>query len=755
MTLHKTLYYGIIGLLGLVLAIPFLVTNDLFFPYITGKNLAFRTIVQIIFVAYIFLAALDPAYRPKRSWLLIALGVFIGSIGLANIFAEDMFKAFWSNYERMEGYVSVLHLGAFTFVIAHMLKTKLEWLRYSLVSLGIAAVLVFYGYIELFRELAASGNMPRIDATLGNPTYFAAYILFHIGLLVYIGITDRARAKPAVSVYVYGLGIAFFVGALFFTGTRGTMLGLIGGSFAAALLIVIFGKQYTRLRKAALIALASIGVLVGAFILLKDTALIQNVVFLRRFAEITFTTNPYQQARPALWGMAVQGIQERPLVGWGQDNFNYVFAKYYNPQIYGHEQWFDRSHNMFVEWLVTTGIVGFTGYILLLVAFFFVLWRLPNERLSIIQKSVITGTVIGYFIHNMFVFDNVVSYILFFALVGFVHSEAIASRNDVPSTATQQKYSLPYLVPAAIALIALPFILYFVVYEPYKANASLLEALQINNSLTLAPMEAEKNVAQMLMLFEKALSLNTQGKQEIREQMSSVAAGVYSGLGENSQIAETFVKRAAEELQKQIAEAPMDPRAHYLLQVLHMRVGDYAAAFENNQAARALSPQKQMFGYDHVIILLNTNQYEEAMRVAREVYELDTTNEHAKRLYATTAVYAGKMDVFNALVTESPSITDDMNVIRGLILQKQFARVIPILESKLEVAKRSQQFPGDSIILLAVAYYEAGNKKAASTTLAEARAVGLQLEEQQYVAQVEFYQSLVARNVPSLLNPNR
>lgn len=702
-------------------------------------------------MAYLFLAAIDPAFRPKRSWILLGLGLFLGSVGLANVFAEDTFKAFWSNYERMEGYVSVLHLGAFAFVIAHMFKSKLEWLRYSLLSLGFATLLVLYGYLELFQELGRSGNMPRIDATLGNPTYFAAYILFHIGLIVYLGVLDKTARMSWPRVALYISGLTLFIGALFFTGTRGTMLGLIGGSIATALLIVIFGKQYHRIRKAAYIAIAAIGVFLGMFILLKDTAIIQDIVFLRRFAEITFTTNPYQQARPALWEMAGKGIQERPLFGWGQDNFNYVFAEYYNPQIYGHEQWFDRSHNMFVEWMVTTGLVGFTGYMLLLISFFYVLWRLPQEKLTVIQKAIITGTVIGYFIHNLFVFDNVVSFILFFALVSFIHSEAIRAKNenDIPK---DTPVSRPYIAAASIALVALPFAFYMVVYEPYKANASLLNALQINNGLALAPMEAEQNVAKMLALFDTALAFDTLGKQEIREQMSSVAAGIIAGLGANSEVAQQFVMRAEQELQKQIVEAPNDPRAYYLLQVLYMRMGNFEAALEQNQAVRALSPQKQMFGYDHIVILLNTRQYEEALKVAEEVYNLDTTNEHAKKLYATTAIYAGNMDVFNALLTETPSIASDMNVIRGLILQKEFARAIPILESQLELARQAQQFPGETAILLAVAQYESGNRRAASSTLAEAKAIGIEAGQQQFVAQVEFYQAMVARNAATLLN---
>jgi hypothetical protein len=50
--------------------------------------------------------------------------------------------------------------------------------------------------------------------------------------------------------------------------------------------------------------------------------------------------------------MALKGIAERPVLGWGQENFNYVFNKYYNPQMFGQEEWFDRTHNVVLDWLI-------------------------------------------------------------------------------------------------------------------------------------------------------------------------------------------------------------------------------------------------------------------------------------------------------------------------------------------------------------------------------------------------------------------
>jgi len=80
--------------IGLILLIPFavsgvnaffpLVVNDqaaLFpptiFPYLVGKGLLFRCIVEVVFVAWTVLAVLNPAYRPPRSLLLGLLALAI------------------------------------------------------------------------------------------------------------------------------------------------------------------------------------------------------------------------------------------------------------------------------------------------------------------------------------------------------------------------------------------------------------------------------------------------------------------------------------------------------------------------------------------------------------------------------------------------------------------------------------------------------------------------------------------------------
>src|SRR6185503_2743161 len=58
--------------------IPF---SNMFFPFITGKNFAFRIVVEVLFAAYVLLALREPKYRPRSSHVMWALGLFVVWLG--------------------------------------------------------------------------------------------------------------------------------------------------------------------------------------------------------------------------------------------------------------------------------------------------------------------------------------------------------------------------------------------------------------------------------------------------------------------------------------------------------------------------------------------------------------------------------------------------------------------------------------------------------------------------------------------------
>ncbi|MFA7309950.1 MAG: hypothetical protein WC050_03535, partial [Candidatus Paceibacterota bacterium] len=184
-TLEKTLKWIVIGGIFLLPFVPLLVTTSLFFPFITGKNFAFRIIVEIIAGGWLALALVSPAYRPRRSWILGAFAIFVLLIAISDAQGVNPFKSFMSNYERMDGWVTIAHLLVYTVVAAAMMRTEQLWKWLWWVTLGVSAYLSLYGLLQVLGvttlgQGGAAGLSARVDATFGNPIYLAVYMLFHI-----------------------------------------------------------------------------------------------------------------------------------------------------------------------------------------------------------------------------------------------------------------------------------------------------------------------------------------------------------------------------------------------------------------------------------------------------------------------------------------------------------------------------------------------------------------------------------------------
>lgn len=140
------LRWGVISGLFATLLIPFVVADgtlmsNLFFPYITGKNFAFRIIIEIVAALYILLALRDPKYRPRASWVMWAALGLTAWMAVATLASVDPVKSFWSNFERMEGYVSLLHLFAYFVIMGAVLTAENLWERFFNTSIGLSMVM--------------------------------------------------------------------------------------------------------------------------------------------------------------------------------------------------------------------------------------------------------------------------------------------------------------------------------------------------------------------------------------------------------------------------------------------------------------------------------------------------------------------------------------------------------------------------------------------------------------------------------------
>ena len=115
-------------IISLIPVLPLYISYSMPFPYITGRNFAFRILVEIATALWIPLAVADKRYRLDSSFLTLSVFTFTFTIGIADMFGINPYNSFWSNYERMEGYVTILHLLFYFIRLRYQVMAATLWL---------------------------------------------------------------------------------------------------------------------------------------------------------------------------------------------------------------------------------------------------------------------------------------------------------------------------------------------------------------------------------------------------------------------------------------------------------------------------------------------------------------------------------------------------------------------------------------------------------------------------------------------------
>ncbi len=772
MTLNKILRYIVLFGIFLIPFVPLVVSGTMlfpstFFPFITGKNFIFRIVVELIAGAWLILAMRDRTFLPKKSWILWAIAAFLGVMTVADFFSANPYKSFWSNYERMEGLVTLLHLAAYFLVAATVLNTQKLWNWFFHTSIGVSLFMCFYGILQYKGELGIDQGSTRLDGTIGNATYLAVYLLIHVFLLVYFCISRRAQLKNVVTscVIAFGSFIVFYIahisgpqssahitggilslisvlgiiGAIYFffhdftekvsfiwqtiiyailivfesllmigTATRGAIIGLLIGLVFIAAMLAFFEKEKRALKITGISALVALALCVVIFFGIKNTPFVQKSPILSRLSSLaTLDVKKFVDtegsSRLQIWTMAVQGIKERPILGWGQESFNYLFYKYYSPAMYTQEPWFDRAHNVLLDWLVAGGILGLITYLSLFFFTLFYLWgkkdfwkllslgaavsvfsaivlgifyamnipeiwgliisvivtlgaiysvsqKYPLENKSCVEPAVLTGLLIAYFIHNLFVFDNIASYILFFSIIAYVHflhgkdfESALLSGNKK----AKQEDPENAMGMAAVAIIGVCtfLVVYFINVPALRASISLVGAL--------SPQPG--GVEQNLSIYQDIFNLNSYGNYEAREQLVQLALKIKGANAPETVQTEVF-NLAYTQMQEQLKETPYDVRYLYFMGSLLNVYGKFSDALPIWQKALTLSPNRQL-------ILLNLAQVEQqlgdntdAAIHYKKAYDLEPDYfDAAAQYFSNSGQYPKLLTLLTTAITNDPT----------------------------------------------------------------------------------------------------
>jgi len=705
---------------GAVFVVPFvllIVSSSMFFPFITGKNFAFRIVVEVGVAAWLLLALYDKTYRPKLSYILYAILGLLGVMFIANMFGEYAPKSFWSNYERMEGWVTLVHFFFYFLMVGSLINTAKLWRYFLNVTLVAGYIMTFYalGQVLGWVSISQGGEGAwRVDGRLGNSSYLGVYMLFHIFIAGWLYLDTKRRNLKIF----YVLSALLFAYILTQTGTRGTLYGLIGGSILAFLYLAIMAKKGALIKKIALGGLVAVVLVVLGMWSLRHTEFVQNNPMLNRFAGVSLAEG---NIRFMVWGMALEGVKEHPILGWGQENFNYVFSKYYDPGMYGAEPWYDRTHNIFLDWLIAGGALGLLAYLSVLST---ALWyavikpvyqnitkKVADETFTVYEQALILGTLAAYMFHNLFVFDSLASWIFYAVLLALIHSRVSRPWSRVEQLNVDIDIIDRIAVP--VVLVVAGVAVYYVNVPSMLAAQDIIEAYKASS--------ADARLAK----FEQALARGGFAEQEIFEHLSQAGVQVLGSTEVTTEQKTAYYAKFIEESDRINQEKPGDARLHIISGGVYRSVGDLDKALNEFKIAEALSPTKQAILEDEGLTYLLANKKDEAIERYTKSYELDTANLSARVRLAMVAMYFDDTEMYQKLLpTEELAqkgdlwhkLIEDQQSLQ-LAYRKQNLDLMKIIfEGRLELDPSDR----DSWINLASVYAEKGDYSKAREVLNKA-----------------------------------
>ncbi|KKW47379.1 MAG: O-antigen ligase [Parcubacteria group bacterium GW2011_GWA1_59_11] len=641
MNFHKFLLVSIKFLLIAAALTPIVHDGGALYPYIFPKTVFFRVLMEfaLVLFAVLNIQSLISNIRSPIRWvalrspLAIALGAFFLVAALSLIPAADPYRAFFGDVERSEGLFGLLHFAVF-FLLTATLFERRDWHNFMRLFLlggliALPAALLQFAGVSISDFLPAEG---RPGSFMGNPAFLSVYamLLLAFGLLV---AREGRRENFRPDVWLGLLLAALTVPVLLVANTRGALVGLGAGVlFALIYLAFRVGSRESGvgsrrdLTQIARYLLAGLAIFAGLFWFTRQAPVWQNIPGLDRLSQTSLsddTTRTRLLAARTSWN----AFKEKPVLGWGIENYSRAYNLHYEPQFAEYEEaWFDRAHNKIFDLLVMQGALGLLAYLAVFGLAFFALFR-HRDRTAV---AVLGGLLVAYFVQNLFLFDNTDTYLGFFAVLGFIGSRRSGAESQESSTGDRGPV-VGVLLVAAAAVVAL-YSLYAWNAVPYLDTRAYIGAMKT------------KVGEKMMAASDAFLSPDTFVQGAIRYQFlltlydnRTFSNSSFGPLNDKALAAsEEFLSREGDNVRYRIT----------MTEVYHEKAKEdlkfFAEAERHIRRARELAPKRQPVLYQLAFNLAGQEKYPEAEAVARQAIELDPRV--AKSHYQLALVLALKAD---------------------------------------------------------------------------------------------------------------
>ncbi|MEK7680650.1 MAG: O-antigen ligase family protein, partial [Patescibacteria group bacterium] len=388
--------------------------------------------------------------------------------------------------------------------------------------------------------------------------------------------------------------------------------------------VVLKDKPGTR---KILVGVAVFGIaMVSLLYFFRQTSFVSKIPALGRAVNTTYTVLK-GTARWITWEVAIKSWGQRPVFGWGPNNFFYAFNSNYDPRSlnfgYG-ETWFDNAHNIILNTLAVQGAVGIIFYLGLFVVAIWIIIAGYRKRSTNIHVVVVgLAFLVAHLIQNVTVFENPTSYLYFMFWLAMMSrlsnsDDGVVKNIQPPSSNTKLQFAPDKRVSfGLISTVGIIFFLFIFIFEiqPARANMKTLNALKI---LSYQPQYGAQAV-------RDALAFNSPHIDDIRGDLGRTVAQTLSRFDSQNADKQKGVELfniAQEALVLNTRLHPLDIRNYLTLAQLnqsgYMLTGNskYIMDYGNNlEDALKYSPRRQQILYNLANFKLQIGQSDEAIKI--------------------------------------------------------------------------------------------------------------------------------------------
>lgn len=396
------------GLLTAVFILPIIVTPAFILEYHLGKWL----IILGVIIATIIIALQQKHdfinNLPKNPVLLAFLTLGIMQVLWA--IPTDFLKGFWGDALRLTGAWLWITLGLFAIWLSTVIKdakTRNYTLKLVLTAgliAGIFGVLVQFASDVFAIRVGVEGLQGRFVGLFGSATYLSSFLLSSVFLASPLLWIEKKTWKK----YIVGAVLLLIVWFMFKAQTRGALIGMIMGAVA-----ITVGYTAVHYKKIRWLKNATIGMVLIAFAWVYVHSLGYEQTQQISPAHPQYLAQHFPKeagitTRFLLWDIALKGIADKPIFGWGTNQYETVFDTHYDPALFdfsASETWGERAHNHLLENTVNFGMLGAIAYLILIASPIWTVREDEDTQTTMIKLSIL-GLTVSYFGFNMFAFDT-------------------------------------------------------------------------------------------------------------------------------------------------------------------------------------------------------------------------------------------------------------------------------------------------------------------------------------------------------------